>query len=413
MKIQTMIADAKKMGRKMRYPEHTFQLRTKPWQIQPFVIAPVLPGETMTNALLQARVVTDPIKNPLVGWHKEYYLFYVKLRDLDVSAQLLPMFVEPNHSTAALNTAAATAFYHNGGAINFTKLCLDRVVDEYFRDEGETVDGFQIANMPAAAVNRTSWLQSAILASAIADREVMPGEDTENENEIAGFDPHYAAWEHLRAAKLMDLTYEDYLKTYGVTGPTVETIVPDNKPELLRYIRDWTYPSNTINPVDGLAASACSWSIVERVDKDRFFKEPGFVFGVTIARPKVYFSRQIASLAHRMGTPFDWLPAILRGQDHTSLRQFAPGADNSPLGANASAAYWVDMKDLFLYGDQFVNYALDNDSSVAALPTTNLNSRYATYADAQALFKISASDNVREDGVCRLTIKGALMDTTP
>ena len=57
-------------GRVMRRPVHTFQLRQRPFAITPFMIAPVLPGETMKNLLLQSRAVTDPIKNPLVGWSR-------------------------------------------------------------------------------------------------------------------------------------------------------------------------------------------------------------------------------------------------------------------------------------------------------------------------------------------------------
>jgi hypothetical protein len=57
-----------KTGRRARRPEHRFELASTPWAITPFLIAPVLPGDTMTNLLLQARVVSDPIKNPLIGW---------------------------------------------------------------------------------------------------------------------------------------------------------------------------------------------------------------------------------------------------------------------------------------------------------------------------------------------------------
>ena len=73
---------APRVGRKLRSPIHRFHLRHYPFQLQPFMLAPVIPGETMKNLLLQARVVTDPIKNGLIGWWQEYYFFYVKHRDL-------------------------------------------------------------------------------------------------------------------------------------------------------------------------------------------------------------------------------------------------------------------------------------------------------------------------------------------
>ena len=57
--------------RKMRAPHTNFHIKTRPWQIQPFCIFPVLPGETMQNAMWKSRVVSDPVKNRLIGWWKE------------------------------------------------------------------------------------------------------------------------------------------------------------------------------------------------------------------------------------------------------------------------------------------------------------------------------------------------------
>ena len=49
--------------RRVRAPMHTFAVRQKPYQIVPFCLAPVLAGETLQNLLMQARVVTDPVKS--------------------------------------------------------------------------------------------------------------------------------------------------------------------------------------------------------------------------------------------------------------------------------------------------------------------------------------------------------------
>ena len=46
-----------KTGRRLRRPRINFSLKTLPWQLQPFVVHPVLPGETMKNILFQARMV--------------------------------------------------------------------------------------------------------------------------------------------------------------------------------------------------------------------------------------------------------------------------------------------------------------------------------------------------------------------
>jgi len=68
LKMATSLGiDLPRVGRKLRAPQHHWSLRHVPFALQPFCIAPVLPGETMKNALLQARAVTMPIKSPLVG----------------------------------------------------------------------------------------------------------------------------------------------------------------------------------------------------------------------------------------------------------------------------------------------------------------------------------------------------------
>ena len=66
MKVQ-LVQETARQTRMMRSPKHTFRINTRPWQIQPFMIAPVLPGETLKNLTMQARVVSDPVKSKLVG----------------------------------------------------------------------------------------------------------------------------------------------------------------------------------------------------------------------------------------------------------------------------------------------------------------------------------------------------------
>ena len=62
--MATRIVRGQKVNRrKQRHPTANFHLRTRPWQLQPFCIFPVLPGETMQNAMWKSRVVSDPVKN--------------------------------------------------------------------------------------------------------------------------------------------------------------------------------------------------------------------------------------------------------------------------------------------------------------------------------------------------------------
>lgn len=401
-------------GRFPRRPTHTFQLKTKPWQIAPFLLAPVLPGETLKNLLLQARVVTAPIANPLVGWWTEYYLFYCKLRDLDARDELTQMILTPGYDLSALFMPAKAKHYHAGGNIDFVSMCLDRVVAEYFRNEGEAVGAYMLDGLPCASISRESWLDSASFTTpAVLDHE-LPGENPALPAHMAGWEAQYAQWEHMRALKLTEATFEDWLRSFGVKAPKPEET---HKPELLRYVRDWTYPTNTVDPATGVPSSACSWAIAERVDKDRFFAEPGFVFGVSVTRPKVYFGRQRGTAAAMLTDAFAWLPAVLSDEPYTSLRKFSgnPASLNGPLQAmTGSADYWVDLRDLFLYGDQFLNYDPAAVGSKVELPTAGMQSRYASLADADALFtgSDSALKVVRQDGVATFNILGRQVDHT-
>ena len=54
---------------KVRVPTFPFHLKQRPYQIVPFFIAPVLPGESVNKMMWKANSVSDPIKNRLMGWH--------------------------------------------------------------------------------------------------------------------------------------------------------------------------------------------------------------------------------------------------------------------------------------------------------------------------------------------------------
>ena len=51
-----------------RYPKHTFQIKEMAFMAQPFMIARVLPGETLQSIFFESRVITDPILNAIIGW---------------------------------------------------------------------------------------------------------------------------------------------------------------------------------------------------------------------------------------------------------------------------------------------------------------------------------------------------------
>lgn len=397
------------VGRKMRRPQHQFQIRQRPWQIQPFMIAPVLPGETLENLLVQSRIVTDPIKNPLIGWWAEMYFFYVKHRDLDGRDDFAAMMLDPATDLSGYNEASATAYYHAGSAINWTKLCLKRIVEEFFKDEGETWDGVTIDSMPVASINQQSWLDSVDNDDTYTadDVDITVGVDdvvTASEIETA-----LRQWEFLRLQGLTNMSYEDYLTTYGVRMPQVEL----HRPELIRYVRDWKYPTNHVDPSSGSPSSAVVWSIAERADKKRFFTEPGFVVGLSVVRPKVYRQAQTGSAISLLSDAYRWLPAVLLGDTEHSIVKVTAGS--GPLPA-VTDDYRVDTRDIFLYGDQFINFSLsETDANLIDIPTAALQKRYADSDDANELFVDTSTplNKVRMDGVVHLQILGVQTDLTP
>ena len=113
-----------------------------------------------------------------------------------------------------------------------------------------------------------------------------------------------------------------------------------------------------------------------------------------------------------MTSVLEWLPAIMRDDPYTSLKKFAAGS--GPLGANTDD-YWIDIKDLFLYGDQFVNFSLAaTDAGMVALPTAGLQKRYVDQTMINGLFVgTTPTCLVKQDGICKLSILGSLKDTTP
>lgn len=402
-----------KVGRVTRKPSHSFQLRYRPYQIQPCMIAPVFAGETMKNLLLQARTIADPVKNPLLGWWNEFYFFYVKLTDLDDRDALTQMLVT-NASTAALNGAADLDTYHSAGGINYTQKALDHITKWYFRDEDESVLQAEIDGLPIAKTDGPGWMQSAKDATVAGEAQhEFPGENPSLPSHMTQFADHYTQWEAMNSLGLTAGTFEDWLESHGLRVPDAEN-EDKRRPELLRYVRQWQYPAGAVDSL-GQPANAPQWAVAERADKDRFIREPGFIVGVTITRPKVYFSKQTGSLAHFMNDAFSWLPAHLNAEAYTSLKKFVGGgAGVGPLGVNMTNDYWVDMRDLALYGDQMVNFALtETDAGFLALPTAGMNKRYPTAAMVDGLFKDAAPLNkIRADGRVDLSILGRIEDTT-
>ena len=398
-------------NRKPRTPRINFNLKHKPFVIQPFMCHPVLPGETMKNILLQARVVTDPLSSPLVGWWLGYWWFYVKHRDLDGRDDFTEMMLDMDKDMSAYESAADVNYYHAGGGINWAKLCLKRIVEEYWRNEGEAWDAYMIDGMPIGSVNHETFMNSLVGASDfdLFDQEV-DGPDANTTIQASEVDAALRNWQMLRANNMTDMSYEDYLATFGVRTARQEL----HRPELIRFMQDWGYPTNTIDPATGSPSTAQSWSIAERADKDRYFSEPGFVVGITCCRPKIYFENQAGSLVGQMKDALAWLPAMMHHDPATSLRKFATGAGVLTTLTDANG-YWLDMRDLLIYGEQFLNYdpATVTDANIVSLPAVSGQRYYVSSADVDGLFADPLSTKVHQDGVVNLNVLSRQDDHTP
>lgn len=418
-----LITPLGRTGRVQRRPSHPFQLRWKPWQIQPFLCAPVLPGETLVNFMVQHRCVSDPMKNPFIGAWLEHHLFYVKHRDLDERDDLVEMVMDLEKDMSPLFTAADPKFYHYGTTIPWAELCLKRIVAEFFRTESDEGNVHEIDGVPIAYINQDTWLDSVINdADFVAPADEGVVEVADADPDTVGDQPGVMAsdidramrqWQFNRAHGLTEMDYEDFLRTYGVDIPKKEEL---HRPERLMSWTDWSYPTNTVGTSGadlGVPSTAFSWATRNRLDKDKFFKEPGFIVGVVIMRPKVYLRGQAGSAIGLLNDALSWLPAIMRDDPYTSLKKVA--AASGPLAGNTDA-YWVDLKDLFLYGEQFCNFSVaDVAGNFIDLPTATLQKHFVDTDDIDGLFvdAVGGKNLIRGDGIATLNVEGALVDTTP
>jgi hypothetical protein len=405
--------------RMLRNPQNPFNLVVRPWQIQPCMIHPVLPGETLKNLMLMSRVVSDPVKDKLMGWWCEYFFFYVKHRDLDIRDNLVAMHLDQASDPAVtLSTADNPLTFYNAGTANqgidYVQKCLDTVVKWYFRD-AEEPPVEDVSGLPVAKCNFDGWWESMRLQG---DNDPMPGAldgalpgDVPAQPTIGlptGYATQYAQWEAMVAAGITQKSFEDYLRSWGVK---VDDAVDEEqyRPELLRYVRDFTYPTNTVEPTTGVPTSAAIWTVSERADKDRLFKEPGFIFGCQVIRPKVYLKNVRGTFSSYMVRAFDWLPQTLADEPFMSLRSFQN--NRGPAPRDYGDTYWTDIKDYLMYGEQFLNH--DQQRNVIDLPNILGNPRYPGPGDITALFPNNgASPYIRTDGLISMSIASSIRDTS-
>ena len=291
-------------------------------------------------------------------------------------------------------------------------------MEYFFRDQGEDYDVSTLDGLPLAQIHGKSWLDSLTIDDdKRTDRRVDLDLDGDGKVEADELETGMQHWQALRDAGLETMDYEDWIRTFGVAVPEVESSFNKYRPELVRYFRQWTYPTNTIDPATGKPSSAVSWINSFRADKDRLFKEPGFLVGLTVQKPKTYIKDTTGGLSSFLETIENWLPALSHSDYEKGFKQFAHGA--GPLADKIGSAgpgyhgYWVDLRDLLVHGDQFINFAPDTASSALSVLTGDGKNRYPVASEIDNLFAGAAPDNIlTTDGVVDLLIHGRQRDRT-
>ena len=186
--------------------------------------------------------------------------------------------------------------------------------------------------------------------------------------------------------------------------------------ERIRSIQKWSNP--TLAPQVGSAntSSVMYWRCAERFTKRRFFGEPGFIYGVTVTRPKIYLGNQKGHAVGLLKNAYSWLPAVLNHLPYTSLQENLDSATDGII-QGSDEDYWLDVKDIFLRGGQMVNHTMGAAANHGlALPEVgDLNKKYVTEAMMNSLFTTSdgSASYIYEDGSVHLDIMGKLRETTP
>lgn len=414
-------------SRSSRRPQHRFNIKFQPWQLQPIMMAPVLPGESLKNLMVQSQTWSTPLKaNTLknIGWWCEYFFFYVKHRDLTgyeqavdgLGKDLIDMFVSGESLAAHQDADGNAVTYCPPGGIDFLLEATKRIAEEYFRDEGETWDASTINGLPAVKIfgrGASDGFEKLTLLSDYEDRRVDLDVDGDGHITVDELNRAYLEWAAMHDAGMIDMDYEDWMRTYGSqsTIPNVDR-VDRHRPEDMAHFRDFTYATNTVEPTTGVPATAVGWRTAKRNDKAFFFKEPGWIVGYTCVRPKVYLQNQQGMIAAMMQTRESWLPAILN--DELDVSHLEVAAATGPLKDLFAENYFLDLRDLLNYGDQFVNYAPADAAPFVGLPTAAGSRRYPQAGDAAAFFETieGVVSNFEADGVVSLSILGRQQERT-
>lgn len=406
--------------RKTRKPQFPLAGTMKPYGIYPMWATPVLPGETLSSTETKYRLLSMPIKHPLAGAWFETWLVYVSLTDID--PDLAQMFIAEGVPTTGFTASADnTRYFTKSGQINYLKLATDKVVQTYFRNEEEpTVTnatfGAGEPGIHKASRQNFDWAQNLMFKPASMDLNDLPSA-LPNENTLTPL-------EIMKLAGMSELTYEKYLMEYGVTKK--EAVKEARLPEILRYTRDWTVPTNTVEPTTGRPSSCWSWSSTIKSEKPKRFDEPGFVIMFGCVRPKMFDFSIKASMIGELWGFGDWFPVYNLADPAAGIKEYTGAPLVRPAGETDTLIY--DHRDLLSHGEPFVNdwtnqpYDLPKISSrslVDGAEYPDLRGLYPSDTDIDNLFAESSQSSPNQkfmrlyyEGIAGADIVGHVTDTT-
>lgn len=393
--VPTVQKVAPTTSRRTRYPKHSWHIKFRPYQLQPMCIAPVSAGDTVKQLRFEGRVLTDGVLDQIAGWWSEMYWFYVRFSALDEYASAQRMAVTPGDNLAGLITASNTWTMHNGKGPDWLFMCMKPIIYNYFRPQSGAYNDYALDSVPAAGVVGQSWLDAISLET-----------DLPSPSATDDYTGHWTHYEALRKARLVTMDYPEYLASQGVAVPEqlLQPLAEKRRPELLRYTRQFSYPANTVKEDGTGTVAAVSWVTAERMDRSIYCDEPGFIVGVSLVRPKVYRSGQVACGVSLLCDARTLAPPMLEDAPQESLWQVT-GTGAGPVTKDNAVDYWVDTQGVYVLGDQFLNAA---EGPRVTLPNqTTMAKTYPPDADVKALFTTPASKYyVRSDGMASFSIVG-------
>jgi len=353
----------------------------------------------------------------LIGAWKEDHFYYVKLRDLDDRADIEAFLLNTANDLSSMNRAASTYTYHGGTGVDWLWACLTRIVDTYWRLDGETASTHVDATtgMPLAKIHSAPH-RAGILDSMVPEDDMDADVPSIPSGEMTALTEAYVQYQHAIQNGFVQMTFEDYLNMGGVRISRDESHIP----EIVAFRKQWTLPSTGTDQNSGTTQSVWFWSMEgSKGNKDYFLQEPGFLVGLTCIRPKVYLEHQSSAQVAALVDYLRWLPPQLKGLHGRSLTKLAAHAEpfsGIDVAGDNSKGAWFDVMDLFQYGDQFVDFDLSAEGGgVHALPLSDMTRVwYPSEADMQGLFSGVAYESYT-DGVVSLGIASSNItpDQTP